>query len=315
MSYHLNQELPNKPAVAAKKIEMPPLPELPEDPQAQQQALQQQIQSRQKPQTEQTYEVHPDIAREFVQPTVESEPEEPQVQEASQEVEEEVESAPAPKVESQNAKNIRAIREKAERAERAERERDELMKRLHDLEIARFQQQQQQAKPVVEEKEEPLPESDDDWVPVKHLRKYDKTIKELKEELSSYRQQTTMASVDARLKSKYPDIDAVVCKENLDTLRATYPELADSINAGSDLYNKAAAAYTLIKKLGIAPEDNYVEDKIKAQKNAVKPRPLASVNPQQGDSPLSKANAFANGLTDDLKAQLRREMENARKNM
>jgi hypothetical protein len=56
-------------------------------------------------------------------------------------------------------------------------------------------------------------------------------------------------------------------------------------------------------------------DKLRAQKNAAKPKPLASVNPQQGDSPLSKANAFANGLTDDLKKQLRKEMEDARRSI
>ena len=60
--------------------------------------------------------------------------------------------------------------------------------------------------------------------------------------------------------------------------------------------------------------DNYKTDRELAQKNASKPKPLASVSPQQGDSPLSRANAFANGLTNELKAQLRKEMEEARKN-
>lgn len=36
------------------------------------------------------------------------------------------------------------------------------------------------------------------------------------------------------------------------------------------------------------------------------------LSPQQGDSPLSKANAFANGLTEDLKKQLQKEMFEAR---
>jgi hypothetical protein len=55
-------------------------------------------------------------------------------------------------------------------------------------------------------------------------------------------------------------------------------------------------------------------DRAAAQKNASKPKPLASVSPQQGDSPLSRANAFANGLTPELQKQLRQEMEEARKN-
>ena len=64
--------------------------------------------------------------------------------------------------------------------------------------------------------------------------------------------------------------------------------------------------------MGIYREDNYSKDRDKAQSNASKPKPLASVSPQQGDSPLSRANAFANGLTDELKSQLRKEMEQAR---
>jgi hypothetical protein len=46
-----------------------------------------------------------------------------------------------------------------------------------------------------------------------------------------------------------------------------------------------------------------------AHKNASKPKPLASVSPQQADSPLSKANAFANmPLSKEVKNQLHKEM-------
>ena len=54
-------------------------------------------------------------------------------------------------------------------------------------------------------------------------------------------------------------------------------------------------------------------DKAKAVINAQKPRPLTSISPQQGDSPLSKANAFANGLTPELQAQLLKEMKQSMK--
>ena len=85
-------------------------------------------------------------------------------------------------------------------------------------------------------------------------------------------------------------------------------------NSSNDLYSTAVSAYTMIKNLGIAPKgDDFMVQKAQAQKNAAKPKPLASVNPQQGESPLSKANAFANGLTDDLKAQLLKEMYAARR--
>ena len=54
-------------------------------------------------------------------------------------------------------------------------------------------------------------------------------------------------------------------------------------------------------------------DKRKAQENSAKPRPMASVSPQQGESPLSHANAFANGLTPELQKQLWKEMQDAKK--
>jgi hypothetical protein len=97
-------------------------------------------------------------------------------------------------------------------------------------------------------------------------------------------------------------------------LRAAYPEVAATINSSSDLYNQASSAYTLIKKLGIHNPDAYKAEKAIVQENAAKPRPTASLSPQTGDSPLSNANAFANGLTDDVKKQLYREMLDSMKN-
>ena len=41
---------------------------------------------------------------------------------------------------------------------------------------------------------------------------------------------------------------------------------------------------------------------------------MVSINPTQGESALAKANAFANGLTPELKDQLYREMQAARRN-
>ena len=117
-----------------------------------------------------------------------------------------------------------------------------------------------------------------------------------------------------RLKTQYPDFDNIVSRENLESLRLAYPEIAQTINSSSDLYSQAVSAYTMIKKLGIGVEDSFIEEKAAIQRNAAKPKPLASINPQQGDSPLSKANAFATSgkLTDELKAQMLKEMNEFR---
>lgn len=249
------------------------------------------------PQVEKTYEVHPDIAKEYTQ-------EEPEQEVVEQETQEEVQVAPEPEKpqpETAQAKNFRELREQKQRIER---ERDELLRKFQEMEAK---------KQTKEEPEQDWNINPDDLVEGKHLSKYDKKIRKLQEELEIQKQQNSVVATEARLKARYPDLEKVLSAENIEILRETYPEIADSINANPDLYAKASSAYTLIKKLGIVKEDIYQEDKMKAQKNAAKPKPLASVNPQQGDSPLSKANAFANGLTDELKAQLRKEMLEARK--
>lgn len=291
MSWQLDQERGKK-----GNIEMPPLAEEP----VKQAETQQQVHPNVAAEFLGPHEVHPEIAQEFVQPV---EAQEEVQQEEVEEVKLEV------KVDSKKEQDLRVLREKAKRADLAERERDEYARRLREYE----QQVKQTQKPVEEEPETEY--GPDDLVEAKYLKRYDKKIRELEDKVKSTEQHATLQNVEARLKAKYPDFDKVVSTENIEILKATYPDLAESLSTNPDVYSKASAAYTLIKKLGIAQEDTYMEDKQKAQKNAIKPRPLASVNAQQGDSPLSKANAFANGLTDELKAQLRKEMENARRNM
>lgn len=205
--------------------------------------------------------------------------------------------------EDPNLKNMKRLREKAERAER---ERDELLRRVQEMES--------QHSNTHDEQEDEVPLGPDDLAEGKHLKSYGRKLKKLEEELRNYKQQTTELSVETRLKVQYPDFDAVVSKESIDQLRTQYPEIAATLNSSSDLYSKAVTAYTLIKKLAIGTDDPYKQDKALAQKNAAKPRSLSSISPQQGDSPLSHANAFANGLTDDLRRQLLKEMTDAMKN-
>ena len=205
-------------------------------------------------------------------------------------------------------KNYRAIRSKAEKLER---ERDEAVRRLQEIESNRYAQSKAQVEsPQVEED---VRVGDDDLVEGKHLTKVGRKIKALEEKIQQYQQQSSMTATEAKLKSQYSDFDKVVSRDNIEMLKDAYPELYSTIYTSSDLYNKAVSAYTLIKKLGIHREDNFASDRAMVQKNASKPRAVASIAPQQGDSPLSKANAFANGLTPELKAQLLREMQETRK--
>lgn len=208
--------------------------------------------------------------------------------------------------ESSEAKNFKALRESKERVER---ERDEAVRRLQDIEYQNSQEAHYE-EPVEQEESSIAP---DDLVEGKHLSKVEKKIKKLEQQVQEYQQNSTVMSAEAKLKAQYPDFDNVVSRDNLKMLQEAYPELYHTLNSSTDLYSTAVSTYTIIKKMGIHKEDLYKSDKDLAHKNASKPKPLASVSPQQGDSPLSRANAFANGLTEELKTQLRKEMAEARK--
>jgi len=200
--------------------------------------------------------------------------------------------------------NMRNMREKAEQLQR---ERDEALRKLQEFQAA------QQSK--VESPDEDIVIGQDEIAEGKHLRQITKQIKELKQQLKQSQQQSADMSVETRLKNRYPDFDSIVSRENIEALRAQYPEVAATINSSPDLESKSVSAYTLIKKLGIVQQpDGFEEDRARIQRNAAKPRPVTSVSPQQGDTPLSRANAFANGLTPELQAQLRKEMQEAMKN-
>ena len=226
------------------------------------------------------------------------------VQEATEQTaEQEVTEAPQEDLQTKN------IREMRLRKEQAEKERDEAYALLQKMK----QEQAPKSSPApIEEDDDDFGISDDDLVEGKHLSKVSKEIKKLKKELKSYQEATTSASIETRLKQKYNDFDSVVSKENVEALVRDYPELGNTLRSSTDLYSQAVSAYTIIKQMGIYKEDKYSDDRAKAEANAAKPRPLTSVSPQQGDSPLTRANAFANGLTEELKMQMRKEMEDAR---
>jgi len=190
-------------------------------------------------------------------------------------------------------------RQLREKAERAERERDELAK-----EMQKYRQPPQQKAP--EEEDEEIRIQPDDLVEGKHLSRYDKKIRKMEQQIKEYQTKTYEATAESRIKQEFPDYDKVVTQESLYILQSQFPELAQSISSNPDLYSKAKAAHLAITKLGINPNDTSIQQET-INKNISKPKPLASIAPQQGDSPLTRANAFASGLTQELKDQLYKE--------
>jgi hypothetical protein len=228
----------------------------------------------------------------------------PQVQPTVSEQEPEVAQA-LPEQETAQQRNFKALREQAMRLEQ---EKQDMARQL-----AAYQQQQQPQQESIETDDNLAPDA---LVEKRHLSRYDKKINRLEQQLKQYQDQSAANSAELQLKTKYTDFDTIVNKDNLEMLKLTYPELAQTIYNNPDLYTKGASAYTIIKQMGIAPGTQTDADKTRAINNANKPRPLASVGASQGnDSPLQRANAFANGLTDDLKAQLHKEMIESMKNL
>lgn len=204
--------------------------------------------------------------------------------------------------EQREERNFANLREKANRAER---ERDEALRVVREMEA-----RQKQPEPIDEE----ILLGENDLAEGKHLGKLQKQIKNLSQELKKYKQEATLSSVETKIRTNYPDFDNVVSRQNLESLKNLYPEIAQTIYSAQDEYSKAASAYTLIKKLGIDTQESYEMDKKRVQDNAAKPKPIASLGSATGQpGALAHANAFAGGLTKDLQAQLLKEMMEARK--
>ena len=257
-------------------------------------------------------DVNPNIAMPEL-PAQEPAQEETQVVEAAQEspIQEQAQTAPGvnPEAQALASKQIENFRRMREKTEQLERERDLAMQKLKEFESSTLKSKPQ---------EEPdYAVNPNDLVEGKHLSKYDKKIKQLEEQLNKYQQQSFEMAAESRIKAQYPDFDNIVSQANIEALRMTYPDVAQSLAYNQDLYTKASATYTMIKNLGIAQSTQETRQATAqrelAQKNVAKPRASNSISAQAGSTPLSHANAFAEGLTDDLRTQLIKEMTEARK--
>jgi hypothetical protein len=207
-------------------------------------------------------------------------------------------SKPAPQ------ESWKLLREKAEQAQ----------KRALELERQLQEERNRNQPQEYDDEDYSLDPDEDELVEGKHLSKYNKKINNLESKLAQYEQQATLSRIETQIKKQYSDFDQVVSTENLANLRTMYPELMHSIDVNQDIYSKAVSAYTMIKKLGIeeAPTE-YSQNKELAHRNSLKPKPSAALSPQKGDTPLSRANAFAQGeLTPELKAQMLQEMNKYR---
>jgi len=198
--------------------------------------------------------------------------------------------------ETEAQRNFKVLREERERLAK---ERDEMARRIQELEMKAIDAE--------------ISIGDEDIVEGKHLKAFNKKQAELQSRIKEYEQRLEEVTLETRIKSQYPDFSEVFNESSIARLRNEHPEIAATIAMG-DRYSAAVSAYKIIKQFNLNGGDPYAQDKQRAQTNASKPRPSAAIAPQQGGSPLEKANAFDNGLTEELRKQLVNEMKSAMRN-
>lgn len=162
-------------------------------------------------------------------------------------------------------------------------------------------------KPKPEEEDDLASLAEDDILTVAQARKLSQKM--ARSEAVKLIKEREAETVEERVQLKYPDYSEIVSKENIELLKQTEPELAESLYHMPDPYNQAVAAYKLLKKTTVKNDAPSLE-KRKAMENSQKP---VSVNAVTKQSAIGNAHLFENGLTKDLKTQLWKEMQAAMK--
>lgn len=235
-------------------------------------------------------------------------------EEENKSVEEQKPQAVAQATESESEHNERQDQAKeADSHKRNEVERNwaETRRKMQELEKQNKEMQEQISRmnpkaPAAEDELANLAE--DDILTVAQAKKLaTKMAKSVAEDVIKQRE---AATIDERMAFKYPDFAEVVSKENIELLKQTEPELAQSIYHNPDPNAQAVAAYKLLKKIGVKTNDQNAAEKKKAQENSQKP---VSVQAATKQSAIGNAHLFENGLTSELKSQLWKEMQQAMK--
>lgn len=201
------------------------------------------------------------------------------------------EEAPKEQVSDTNVNNIRRLREDRERLQR------------ENEELRRYYQQ---AAPQQQQKDEDDFDIDpDQFAEGKHLKKIAQENKKLRQEMKRIEE----GMIETRLKSQFPDFEKVVNNDTIAQLREQHPEIASMLVSTTDKYAQAAGAYKFIRNMGIYQDQSHQQDRQRVQTNAAKPKPSNAIG-SHGNTPLSQANAFANGrVSKEEKQRLWEEMQ------
>ncbi|MGD8305087.1 MAG: hypothetical protein PVF17_00400 [Ignavibacteria bacterium] len=199
-------------------------------------------------------------------------------------------------------------------ADRNWREMREMMKELKEQNKA-LEQQLQYKDQMSQQQPAPEPEDtytfdDDELLTAAQAKKLAQQM--VKKELQDYQKQQETQNIPQKLSQQYPDYNEVVNQENVQKLITDDPETAQDIEAlKADPMRMSRLLYKTLKtKYGITKEE---EEMPKPQKTKTENRPPSSSSAVPKRSALAEANAFANGLTPELRKQLWEEMSEAEK--
>jgi len=236
-----------------------------------------------------TDEVEQSVNQEEVAPPTNSEEQQDSPQETAQEVQD-------PPIKDQEY-NWREARRKIDELEYRTRQQDDLISKL------------QNQKTVAPQEDDLAKLAEDDIITVKQAKNIgQKMAREVAEQVIRERE---AATVDERVKNRFPDFYDIVTKENFGVLQQQDPELAQSIvGLAHDPYAQAVAAYKLLKKQGFGEMAKNQPQKNKALENSRKPVSVQSVTKS---SAIGEVHRFENGLTPELKKELWKEMQQAMK--
>lgn len=218
-----------------------------------------------------------------------------------------------PQHDSSKETSMRILRERAESAERRTME----LERMMQMNMSQ-QRPQQNNRLQIEEEDEYLDVTDDNYIEGRQLKKYVKSLKQelknTKKQFEEYNQQNALHQAEIRLKNQFNDFDSVVNKDNLERLQHQKPVLYRTILANADIYDKGYAAYEMIKSSGIL-NDQYEDIDRKVEENRSRPRAAANASPQSGDTPLTRIGDYDRRiLSEDRKDMLRKQVEEAKRN-
>ena len=199
--------------------------------------------------------------------------------------------------------------------DRLRREREEMANELR----AMRQMIEEQRKPAVQEDDDTvhLP-GEFDTIEAKHLAELEAKsklrAKRQEDKLKKLESDVTRMTAENRLMVEFPDYKNILSEENIRKLEELQPELASSIASNPDPYKMRKAAIGAIKTFIMKDEETRAKElEIRAKnnkisENATKPIPSVGGINSPSSTPLSKANAFSNGLlTTERKQELWKE--------